>query len=162
MGSWGSFLKRLAWISCALLGLGVAGYFGLPSGRSRDHLPRAVPSPSSACTAFDGKSVSDVLVDVCAKLKYVRTIPVGTVTHFVCPKDTSQLIGLPLERIRSIWGEPDFERREKWRDESSPILRWTYFIGSPKPGTKGGGFPELSLGFKDSSVVVSVTCALSK
>lgn len=123
---------------------------------------RPKPSDSTECAAYDGREHSDVLIDVCAKLKYVRMLPVGTDTHFVCPGDTDQLKGLSAERIRSIWGVPDYEERETWHDESSPILRWTYFIGSPKPRTKGGGFPELSLHFKDSSKVDSVTCALSK
>lgn len=120
------------------------------------------PSNSADCAAYGGHNLPDVLLDVCAKLKYVRSLPVGTDTHFACPADTSQLVGLSAGRVQSIWGVPDYEERETWHDESSPILTWTYFIGSPKPRTKGGGFPELSLHFMGSSKVVSVTCALSK
>nr|WP_165583236.1 hypothetical protein [Dyella soli] len=120
------------------------------------------PSNSADCAAYGGHDQPDVLLDVCAKLKYVRSLPIGTDTHFACPGDTSQLVGLSAERVRSILGVPDYEERETWHDESSQILRWTYFIGSPKPRTKGGGFPELSLHFKGMSKVDGVTCALSK
>ena len=123
---------------------------------------RPKPSDSKECAAYDGREHSEAIIDVCAKLKYVRTLPVGKDTHFLCPGDTGQLVGLSAERIRSIWGVPDYEERETRHDESSPNLRWTYFIGSPKPRIKGGGFPELSLYFKDSSKVDSVTCAPSK
>lgn len=123
---------------------------------------RPKPSDSTECAAYDGREFPKALIDVCAKLKYVRMLPVGTETRFSCPRDTDQLVGLPPSRIRSIWGEPDYESREKWGDQSSPLRQWTYFIGSPKPHTKGGGFPELSLHFNGASKVESVTCALSK
>lgn len=120
------------------------------------------PSDSTECAAYDGRESSDVVVDVCAELKYVRTLPVGTETAFACPGDTRQLVGLSPASIRSIWGEPDYEARERWRDPSSPLREWAYFIGSPKPGTHGGGFPALSLHFNGTSRVESVMCALSK
>jgi len=155
-------VNRTAWILFALPALVGAAYLVITYGRNRNHLPHAAPSETTECAAFDGKSSSDLLVDVCAKLKYVRTLPSGTETHFECPRDLGQLVGLSSARIRSIWGDPDFEEREKWRDKSSPMRRWAYFIGSPKPSAKGGGFPELSLHFRDSSKVDSATCALAK
>jgi hypothetical protein len=123
---------------------------------------RPKPSDSTECVTYDGRELPATLIDVCAKLKYVRALPVGTETRFACPSSTGQLVGLSPARIRSIWGEPDYESREKWGDQSSPVRQWTYFIGSPKPNTKGGGFPELSLHFNGTSKVESVTCTLSK
>lgn len=116
------------------------------------------PSNSNECVAYNGNDLADVLVDVCAKLKYVRAPPLGTERRFACPRNTERLVGLSPSRIRSIWGEPDFEVREKWGDPSSPLRRWTYFIGS----SKDGGFPELSLHFNGALRIESVTCALSK
>ncbi len=127
-----------------------------------DTFRRPKPSDSTECTAYDGREFPIALIDVCAKLKYVRTLAIGTETRFACPSSTDQLVGLSPERIRSAWGQPDYESTEKWGDQSSPLRQWTYFIGSPKPNTKGGGFPELSLHFNGTSRIVSVTCALSK
>ncbi len=121
---------------------------------------RPRPSQSKECSAFDGRDTADTLTDVCAKLKYVRSIAVGTDTNFSCPRDTSSLVGLPANRIRSIWGEPNFVERATSPNRAGSGTRWSYFIGSPKPGQEGGGFPELSLRLVDG-VVGSVSCALS-
>ncbi len=72
---------------------------------------RPKPSNSTDCAVYGGHDLPDVLLDVCAKLKYVRSLPIGTDTHFACPGDTSQLVGLSAERVRSILGVPDFEER---------------------------------------------------
>ena len=121
---------------------------------------RPRPSQSKECSAFDGRDTADTLTDVCAKLKYVRSIAVGTNTNFSCPRDTSSLVGLPANRIRSMWGEPNFVERATSPNRTGSGTRWSYFIGSPKPGQEGGGFPELSLRLVDG-VVGSVSCALS-
>lgn len=121
---------------------------------------RPKPSQSKECPAFDGHDAADTLIDVCAKLKYVRSIAAGTDTNFSCPRDTSSLIGLPANRIRAMWGEPNFVEGGTSPNSVESAARWSYFIGSPKPGQEGGGFPELSLRLVDGTVG-SVSCALS-
>jgi hypothetical protein len=127
----------------------------------RSHVTKvASRGRSKECSTFDGRDTADTLTDVCAKLKYVRSIAVGTDTNFSCPRDTSSLVGLPANRIRSMWGEPNFVERATSPNRTGSGTRWSYFIGSPKPGQEGGGFPELSLRLVDG-VVGSVSCALS-
>ena len=121
---------------------------------------RPKPSQSKECSAFDGRDAADTLIDVCAKLKYIRSIAVSTDTNFFCSRDTSSLVGLPANRIRSIWGEPDFIEGATSPNHTGSGTRWTYFLGSPKPGQEGGGFPELSLWLVKGNVG-SVSCALS-
>jgi hypothetical protein len=118
------------------------------------------PSQSKECSVFDGREAPNTLIDVCAKLKYVRSIAVGANTNFSCPRDISSLVGLTAIRIRSIWGEPDFVDGTTLPNRVDSGTRWTYFIGSPKPEQEGGGFPELSIRLVDGSVK-SVSCALS-
>jgi hypothetical protein len=115
---------------------------------------------SKECSVFDGREAPNTLIDVCAKLKYVRSIAVGANTNFSCPRDISSLVGLTAIRIRSIWGEPDFVDGAALPNRVESGTRWTYFIGSPKPEQEGGGFPELSIRLVDGSVK-SVSCALS-
>ncbi|WP_441609709.1 hypothetical protein [Dyella sp. 2RAB6] len=123
---------------------------------------RPKPSLSSECLVFDGHDHIDPLIDVCAKLKYVRSLPAGVRTRFSCPSDTRSLIGLTLDRIRSIWGEPDFIDEGKSQIGSRPGPYWMYFIGSPVPLAFGGGFPELSLYYDDAGIVKDITCFYSR
>lgn len=120
------------------------------------------PSKSTECLVFDGRDHIDPLIDVCAKLKYVRSLPVGTPTHFACPFDTHSLLGLKLERIHSLWGEPDFIGEGKDQFGPRPGPHWTYFIGSPVPLAFGGGFPELSLYFDKNGTIDDITCYYSR
>jgi len=122
---------------------------------------RPKPSDSRDCTAYKGTDAADPLVDICAKLKFVRSLPAGADTRFSCPKGTAALIGLPVSRIREAWGEPDFREEGRASQAQEGLGRWTYFIGSPKPGWKGGGFPEVSL-YLVKGNVEKVRCALSK
>jgi len=123
---------------------------------------RPKPSDSKECSTFDGRNVADPLLDVCAKLKYVRSIAAGTDTNFPCPRDASALVGLPAGRIRAVWGEPDFAEGATSPNGSRVKTQWTYFIGNSKPGVFGGGFPELSLHFDSAGGIRSVSCALSR
>lgn len=61
---------------------------------------RPKASDSTECSTYEGRDFPATLIDVCAKLKYVRTLPIGTETRFACPHDTDQLVGLSPERIR--------------------------------------------------------------
>jgi len=120
---------------------------------------RPRPSDSTECIAYDGHGNPNVLLDVCAKLKYVRSLPVGTDTEFSCPTDTASLIGVASSRISSAWGKPDSTPDKQPRRQGD--AQWTYFIGNPKPGVRGGGFPELSI-YIANGIVTDVKCDLSQ
>lgn len=120
---------------------------------------RPKASNSTECSAYAGHDDSDVFLDVCAKHKYVRSLSVGTETRFSCPGDTGALIGVASSRILSAWGEPDLTQDKQPRRPGDG--RWTYFIGSPKPGRLGGGFPELSI-YLVNGVVTKIDCGLAQ
>lgn len=122
---------------------------------------RSRPSNSADCSAYAGRDLPDTFLDVCAKLKYVRSRPPGETSRFSCPSDSTSLIGISGLRVISTWGEPDFVH-----DSSSPGRAkndglWTYFLGSTKPGRVGGGFAELTLYLADG-VVRKVDCGLGQ
>ena len=127
-----------------------------------DIASRPKPSRSSDCPVFDGHDRIDPLLDVCAKLKYVRSLPVGTRTRFSCPSDHRSLLGVKLDRIRTMWGEPDFLDDGNSGIGSRPGPHWTYFIGSRVPLAFGGGFPELSLYYDDRGYVTDVDCSYAR
>jgi len=127
-----------------------------------DIASRPKPSAATECSIFNGHDHIDPLIDVCAKLKYVRSLPAGTRTRFSCPSDDRSLLGVKLDRIRSLWGEPDFVDDGHSQTSSRPGPHWMYLIGSPVPLAFGGGFPELSLYFDGGGVVTDVTCFYSR
>jgi len=125
-----------------------------------DLAQRPAPSATRECAPYGGQDAADPLLDVCAKLKYVRSLPAGTRTHFACPFESSVFVGQDVARIRSLWGEPDYKDEPPERTQAG--FRWIYVIGSPVPLAFGGGFPELSLDFDDAGVVHRASCAYSR
>jgi hypothetical protein len=119
------------------------------------------PSASADCTAYGGSDLPDVLLDVCAKLKYVRSLPMGETSRFSCPRDSASLVGTPRQRIVTIWGEPDFVQSAAPSSRTTSDGEWTYFLGRAKPGSAGGGFAELTLYVVDG-IVRKVDCRLAQ
>jgi hypothetical protein len=119
------------------------------------------PSNSADCAAYGGHDLPDVLLDVCAKLKYVRSLPLGETSRFSCPRNDASLVGTPIRRIVTAWGEPDFVQSTAPPDRAKSDGQWTYFLGRAKPGWVGGGFAELTLFFVDG-VVRKVGCGLAQ
>jgi hypothetical protein len=119
------------------------------------------PSNSAACATYGGHDLPDVLLDVCAKLKYVRSLPLGETSRFSCPRDNASLVGTSIQRIVTAWGEPDFVQSTALADRAKSDGGWTYFLGRAKPGWVGGGFAELTLHFVDG-VVRKVDCGLAQ
>jgi len=100
-------------------------------------------------------------LDVCAKLKYVRSLPSEEASRFSCPHDNASLVGTSAHRIVSVWGEPDFVQDSSPPGRTNNDGQWTYFLGSAKPGWVGGGFAELTLYLVDG-VVRKVDCGLAQ
>jgi hypothetical protein len=119
------------------------------------------PSNAAGCAAYDGHDLPDVFLDVCAKLKYVRSLPSGKTSRFSCPNNDAPLVGTSMQRIVTAWGEPDFVEGTSPPDRAKSDGQWTYFLGRTKPGWVGGGFAELTLYFVDG-VVRKVDCGLAR
>jgi len=119
------------------------------------------PSNSADCASYGGHDLPDVLLDVCAKLKYVRALPLGATSRFSCPRDNAPLVDASIWRIVTAWGKPDFVQATAPSDRAKSDGQWTYFLGRAKPGWVGGGFAELTLHFVDG-VVRKVDCGLAK
>jgi hypothetical protein len=118
-------------------------------------------STSSDCAAYAGGDLPDVLLDVCAKLTYVRSLPMGDTSRFSCPRDSTSLVGTPRQQIVATWGEPDFVQSAAPSGRAKGDGQWTYFLGRAKPGCVGGGFAELTLYFVDG-IIRKVDCGLAK
>jgi hypothetical protein len=119
------------------------------------------PSNSADCAAYGENDLPDVLLDVCAKLKYVRSLPLGETSRFSCPRDSASLVGTSRQRIVTAWGEPDFVQATAPSDRAKSDGQWTYFLGRAKPEWVGGGFAELTLHFV-GGVVRKVDCGLAQ
>lgn len=119
------------------------------------------PSNSADCAVYGGHDLPDVLLDVCAKLKYVRSLPLGETSRFSCPSDNASLVGTSIQRIATAWGEPDFVQSTAPPGRAKSDGQWTYSLGRAKPGWVGGGFAELTLHFVDE-VVRTVDCGLAQ
>lgn len=119
------------------------------------------PSNSADCAAYSGHDLADVLLDVCAKLKYLRSLPLEGTSRFSCPRDSTSLVGTSIQRIVTAWGEPDFVQGTAPPDLTKGDGQWTYFLGRAKPGWSGGGFAELTLQFV-AGVVREVDCGLAQ
>jgi hypothetical protein len=103
-----------------------------------------------AVAPLHAESGSALLKQLAAELKSMRSLPVGTPTHATCPKDSSALIGLRQQQVRSELADPDYVDSDG---------SWSYFFTSPvPPGQDGGGFPELTFGFDPKGVVAHVSC----
>lgn len=131
--------------------------------RTMDEAEASHPRPSDTadCSAYDGHDYPDVFLDVCAKLKYVRSLPPEGTSRFVCPRDDDALVGFPAKRIASAWGAPDFVQSNPTPGHPSNDGQWTYFLGRSKPGGLGGGFAEVTLYLVDGTVR-KVACGLAK
>ena len=105
-------------------------------------------------TLVHAKPQSALLDALAQELKSMRSLPVGTPTHSACPKDSSSLVGLAQQQVKSKLGEPDFVDADG---------SWSYFFTSPVPvGQDGGGFPQLTFGFDAKGRIAHVSCYYSR
>jgi len=106
-----------------------------------------------------GLAVAEEPVDNCAsllgsisvELRYARTLSPSTRTTFLCPRDTSALLGASKQRILNSLGPPDAQT-------SSPSATWSYDFAPEPDGTYPAGVPELRFEFDDRQQVGAITC----
>jgi hypothetical protein len=119
------------------------------AARMRRQLGRVLALLVAAALAY-ADSGSPLLHRLGLDLKSLRSLPVGTPTHAVCPDDSGTLVGLTQRQVRTELSKPDFVDNDG---------SWTYFFTSPVPlGQFGGGFPELRFSFDARKVVARVSC----
>ena len=105
-------------------------------------------------TLVHAEPQSALLDRLAQELKSMRSLPVGTPTHSTCPKDSSSLVGLAHQQVKSKLGEPDFIDADG---------SWSYFFTSSVPvGQDGGGFPQLTFGFDAKGRIAHVSCYYSR
>jgi hypothetical protein len=101
-------------------------------------------------TSVQADPSATLLEHLARELKSTRSLPVGTPTHSVCPKNIGALVGLPQEQVHVALHAPDFIDSDQ---------SWSYFFTSPvPPGHRGGGFPQITFTFDEKGLVSHVTC----
>lgn len=94
---------------------------------------------------------ASLLGSISVELRYARTLAPSTRTTFICPRDTSALLGASKQRIVNSLGPPDAQTA------GSPPS-WSYFFAPEADGAYPAGVPELRFEFDDRQQVGSVSC----
>lgn len=102
---------------------------------------------------------ASLLGSISVELRFARTLPTSTPTTFVCPRDSTALVGASKQRILNSLGPPDATVNT---GDSTAEASWTYFFSSAPAGQRGSGIPELSFDFDGQQRVESVRCGLSR
>lgn len=102
---------------------------------------------------------ASLLGSISVELRFARTLPASTRTTFVCPKDTSALLGASKQRILNSLGTPDASGHA---DESAAAASWSYFFTGAQAGQRSAGIPELTFSFDEQQQVSSVSCHLTR
>lgn len=94
---------------------------------------------------------ASLLGSISVELRYARTLGPSTRTTFLCPRDTSALLGASKQRILNSLGPPDAQA-------NGAPGSWSYFFAPEPNGTYPAGVPELRFEFDERSQVGAVTC----
>jgi hypothetical protein len=108
---------------------------------------------------FAGLALAQEPVDNCAsllgsisvELRYARTLAPSTRTTFLCPRDTSALLGANKQRILNSLGPPDAQT-------SGTPATWSYFFAPEPDGNYPAGVPVLRFEFDAGQRVGAVAC----
>ncbi len=99
-----------------------------------------------------------LLGSIAVELRYAHALPSSSRTTFICPRDTSALIGSGRQRILDSLGTPDATVAT---DDAQGQARWSYFFTGDKSAGRGSGVPELVFTFDDSAQVIAIHCGPS-
>lgn len=94
---------------------------------------------------------ASLLGSISVELRYARTLSPSTRTTFLCPRDTSALLGASKQRILNSLGPPDAQ-------PTGTPATWSYYFAPEPVGTYPSGVPELRFEFDDRQQVAAVTC----
>ena len=110
---------------------------------------------ASPAVAESIDNCASLLGSISVELRFSRTLPATTRTTFVCPRDSSPLVGASKQRILNSLGTPDASTHA---DGSSVAASWSYFFAGVPAGERDSGIPELEFFFDEQQLVSSVSC----
>jgi outer membrane protein assembly factor BamE (lipoprotein component of BamABCDE complex) len=102
-------------------------------------------------------SCSSLLGSLGVELRFAHRLQSSERTTFVCPRDTSALIGASRQRVLNALGTPDASGRP---NEGEGAMSWYYYFG-PAPvsnAERDSRQPELRFDFDASMAVAQVSC----
>ena len=113
------------------------------------------------CGAVRGEDVVDscssLLGSLGVELRFAHRLSESERSTFVCPRDTSALVGASKQRVLNALGSPDATARP---DDGEGGLAWYYYFG-PKPAAnqdRDPRQPELRFDFDPAMAVAAVHC----
>ena len=98
---------------------------------------------------------ASVLGSLAVELRIARALPPGRSTTFVCPRDSSPLMGASKARILNSLGTPDVTGPS---DGAPGSIDWSYFFSSSVAGHSEAGIPELTFSFDEQQRVSGIRC----
>ncbi len=102
-------------------------------------------------------SCSSLLGSLGVELRFAHRLQPSVRTTFVCPRDTTALVGASKQRVLNALGPPDVTGRP---DDNEARLAWYYFFG-PAPAAnedRDPRQPELRFDFDEAMAVAEVHC----
>ena len=102
-------------------------------------------------------SCSSLLGSLGVELRFAHRLQSSERTTFVCPRDTSALIGASRQRVLNALGSPDASGRP---DDGESTMAWYYYFG-PAPERneeRDPRQPELRFDFDAAMAVAQVSC----
>lgn len=108
---------------------------------------------------------ASMLGSLSVELRVARTLPADRRTTFVCPRDTSALLGASKQRIVNSLGPPDVSAGPssvpESADGSAVAMSWSYLFTGVPAAERGPGIPELTFEFNAQQQVRAVRCQLT-
>lgn len=105
---------------------------------------------------------ASVLGSLSVELRVARRLPADRRTTFVCPRDTSALLGASKQRIVNSLGPPDVTTGPSSvpgsADGSAVAMSWSYYFTGAPAAERGPGTPELTFDFNAQQQVSAVRC----
>jgi hypothetical protein len=111
-------------------------------------------SPSMAETT---DNCASLLGSIAVEHRYARAQLASAHTKFICPEDTSALIGASKQRIRSALGPPDESANGT---DPTAATEWSYLFTGTLGDEREGSYPVLSFSFNQLQEVSAVSCEL--
>ena len=102
---------------------------------------------------------ASLLGSIAVELRYAHALPTSSRTTFICPRDTSALIGSGRQRILDSLGPPDATAAG---DDAQGQSSWSYFFTGDRSAGRAPGVPELVFTFDEGAKIVAIRCGPSR
>ena len=102
-------------------------------------------------------SCSSLLGSLGVELRFAHRLSASERTTFVCPRDTTALIGASKQRVLNALGPPDVTGHT---EDAQRALAWYYYFGpAPRSGEdRDPRQPELRFDFDPAMAVAAIHC----